>query len=234
MINPNVNTVTPSPYGMSTKHTVTPPSPINGGIDESRWEVSVSEAQTFNKTFQPEMSEIPEHLTSYEKKVFIEQKYRPLLITAIGAHRDACDTVSHFEDNSDVYKINERVRYAMTLKHPEVKTVLCRGVEHFKHLSMSGDLNILGYRLVDTRITGDSQTLVFIPNDKQSLQSFSETQEAHVYADHVYELELKRLLSKRNRAAIELQGLRDHVNDIWSSVDDFESLFSSSVRKGRK
>ncbi|HGH4642016.1 TPA: hypothetical protein ACJIWV_003846 [Enterobacter asburiae] len=245
MMNPLVkfheNYDVPSSYGMATKHTLAQPILENACVDEESFQAAKATADAINLNLNPVFDELA-GMTSIEARIYIEKKYKPLLATAIHQHREACDNVTHFEEASDSFKATEKARYAYELKHPEIQKISCAGAEHMQHLIKSGELNREGYKLADNRtvnlslngINSTRSTLVFIPVSRVSLLDYADTPEAVAFAEEVYQRDLKRLLSLRNSAAVKLQELRDEVAAKWDSVSDFEDMFRSGVRKGRK
>lgn len=240
MINPNVDTVAPSQHGMSTKHTVTPPSPINGGIDEDAYQKAqaVSDAINSMSVSHDELT----GLTSTEARIHIERKYRPLLSHAVHQHREACDDVTNFEDHAEAFLLNERTRYAVEARHPEIKKLSCAGATHMNHLLTSGALTDGEYKLAEVRpvtlsvdgVNISRSTLILIPNSRLSLLDYAGTEEAKVYAAAVYKRDLQKLINKRKTAAVHLEDLKAVVSELWLNVGNFEDMFSSDIRKGRK
>lgn len=231
----------PSQYGMSTKHTLKQFTLPDAQIDEGAFAIAQATADAINANLNPVYDDII-GMTSTEARIYIEKKYKPLLITAIHQHREVCDAVTHFEESADTFRIQERTRYAFELKHPEIQKISCAGASHLQSLMKSGALNREGYKLADNRpvtmsLNGvDSQrsTIILIPVTRASLLDYTETVEANADAEASYQRELKKLLSQRNKAAIRLQELRDEVAAKWDSVSDFEDMFRSGARKGRK
>jgi len=241
MTNPSVS------FSLSNapKHTIQTPHHFDStNIDEEAFAAAKAQADAINAMVTVNDDELIEliGLTSTEARITIEQKYKPLLMAAIHKHREACDDVTHFESSADVFLIREKTRYAYELKHPEIVKIQCAGNEHMQHLLRTGALNKEGYKLADARaltsdaggVTNTRTTFILIPNNKASLADYSDTPEAKEWAENLYQLELKKLLSKRNASAVALQALREEVAAKWDSVPDFEDLFRSGVRKGRK
>ena len=242
MTSPSVKIGTSLSLSNAPKHTIQTPHHFDStNIDEEAFAAAKAQADVVNNTLHPVKDELI-GLTSVEARITIEQKYKPLLMTAIHKHREACDDVTHFESSADVFLIREKTRYAYELKHPEIVKIQCAGNEHMQHLLRTGALNKEGYKLADARaltsdagsVTNTRTTFVLIPNEKASLADYAATAEAKEWAENLYQLELKKLLSKRNAAAVALQALREEVAAKWDSVPDFEDLFRSGVRKGRK
>ncbi len=241
MTNPSVS------FSLSNapKHTIQTPHHFDStNIDEEAFAAAKAQADAINAMVTVNDDELIEliGLTSTEARITIEQKYKPLLMAAIHKHREACDDVTHFESSADVFLIREKTCYAYELKHPEIVKIQCAGNEHMQHLLRTGALNKEGYKLADARaltsdaggVTNTRTTFILIPNNKASLADYSDTPEAKEWAENLYQLELKKLLSKRNASAVALQALREEVAAKWDSVPDFEDLFRSGVRKGRK
>lgn len=234
----------PSSHGMATKHTLTQPILENASIDEESFQAAQAKADALNASYEHQQSYSDElaGMTSTEARIYIEKKYKPLLATAIHQHREACDNVTRFEESGDSFKATERARFAYELKHHEIQKISCAGTEHLQHLMKSGELNPEGYKLADNRpvslsvngVQSTRSTIVLIPVSRVSLLDYADTPEAMAFAEEVYQRDLKRLLSLRNSAAVRLQELRDEISAKWDSVPDFEDLFRSGVRKGRK
>lgn len=220
---------------------VNDPSQVEWNVDDEALARSLTEADVFNNAFNPVSDELA-NMTSFEAKNYLEEKYKPLLTAAINAHKSACDEVSRLEDNADGEKAALRGEYAASLRHPEIKRVTVAGAEHLSHLVRSGSINIEGFKLVDSSalnmnlgaVTNTRMTLVYIPQERDSLMSYADTEEARDYAEREYRYKLSRLISSLKRAAMKLEALRHEVAEQWNGIPDFESMFSSNVRKGRK
>jgi len=224
------------PEQRATKHTI-PALGVFCGVDEEAFAAAKAQADAVNAINAAVTDERDEFagLTSTESRIEIERKYKPLLTQLIRRHKEACGAVTRFEDEEDAYCARACGTYASELKHPEIKKLDVAGVEHFNHLVKSGALQIEGYHLVENRPSGmpGRSTLIFIPSSKSSLFAYTETEEAKNYAKDNYQRELKRLISKRNAAAIELTELQTVVSELWNSVEDFSQMFGN-IRKGRK
>ena len=216
-------------------------SQVEWNVDDEALARSQAEADVFNNAFNPVSDELV-GMTSFEAKNYLEEKYKPLLTAAINAHKSACDEVSRLEDNADGKKAAWRGEYAASLRHPEIKRVTVAGAEHLSHLVRSGAINIEGFKLVDSSalnmnlgaVSNTRMTLVYIPQGRDSLMSYADTEEARDYAEREYRYKLSRLISSRKRAAMKLEALRNEVAEKWSGIQDFESMFASTIRKGRK
>ncbi|HDC4536578.1 TPA: hypothetical protein O8U17_002531 [Enterobacter asburiae] len=231
----------PSQHGMATKHTLKQFTLPDAQIDEDAFATAQATADAINANLNPVYDDIV-GMTSTEARIYIEKKYKPLLVTAIHQHKESCDNVEHFESGADSFKATERARYAYELKHPEIQKIACAGATHLQSLMQSGVLNRDGYKLADNRpvtmslngVTSQRSTIILIPVTRASLLDYAETVEAKEYAEEVYQRDLKRLLSLRNQSAVKLQELRDKISAKWDSVSDFEGMFRSGIRKGRK
>ncbi|EOG3905595.1 hypothetical protein ACLBR3_001034 [Salmonella enterica] len=227
--------------GNADKLKIHVPSHTDFTVDEDAFKRSQSEADVINNAVQTVQDELA-GMTSTEAKIYLEQKYRPMLNLAIHNHREACDNVTRYEDSAEGTKAALRGEYAGSLRHPEIKKINVAGAEHFSHLVKSGSLDIEGYKLVDSSslnmtvegVTSNRMNLVYIPVERDSLMSYADTEEAHDYAEREYRYKLERLITARKKAAVQLEELRNEVAEKWNSIPDFESMFSSNVRKGRK
>lgn len=227
--------------GNADKLKIHVPSHTDFAVDEDAFKRSQSEADVINNAVQTVQDELA-GMTSTEAKIYLEQKYRPMLNLAIHNHREACDHVTRYEDNAEGTKAALRGEYAGSLRHPEIKKINVAGAEHLSHLVRSGSLNIDGFRLVDSSalnmnlgaVTNTRMTLVYIPVERESLMSYADTEEARDYADREYRYKLERLITARKKAAVQLEELRNEVAEKWSGIPDFESMLVSTVRKGRK
>ncbi len=216
---------------------IIPAMGIFSGVDEEAFAAAKAQADAVNAINAAVTVGRDEFagLTSIEARIEIEKKYKPLLTQLIHQHKEACNAVTRFEDEEGAYCARACGKYASELKHPEIKKLDVAGVEHLNHLVKSGALQIEGYHLVENRpsVVPGRSTLIFIPSSKSSLFAYTETEEAKSYAKDNYQRELKRLISKRNAAAIELTELQTVVSELWNSVEDFSQMFGN-IRKGRK
>ena len=228
-------------YGAATKQTLKQFTLPDAQINEDAFATALATADAINANLNPVYDDLI-GMTSMEARIYIEKKYKPLLVTAIHQHKEACDNVEHFESGTDSFKATERARYAYELKHPEIQKIACAGASHLQSLMQSGALNRDGYKLADNRpvtmslngVTSQRSTIILIPVTRASLLDYAETAEAKESAEEIYQRDLKRLLSLRNQSAVKLQELRDEISAKWDSVSDFEGMFRSGVRKGRK
>lgn len=186
-----------------------------------------------------------ESLYPSDKRRFLEEYWTPIIMRLTESHEAACDAVTEFEDHELSFRAKLQAEYAYHLKHPDVKTRFSSGDFHFNEMLKSGHFDIEGYKLVERRSNGGSlqivngglapaqgsSTLVFIPNSVKNLLEYANSDLALEYSKNEYEYQLKRLLAKRNAAALALTNAKKSAREQLAAIPTFEQLISDAVKR---
>lgn len=165
-------------------------------------------------------------MTATEKRIFIEQKYIPLIEQAEANHAAACDAVEDFTANEQVFKDLSARNFAFQCKHPDVRVISCAGDEHFKHLLQSGELTKDGYRLVDKR----QNRCICIPGDVPDLMHYATSEQAQKYAQSEFDREKDKFIKARDKAAVQFVAIKAEAQKLWDSVTDITRYFDKKSK----
>lgn len=165
-------------------------------------------------------------MTSTEKRIFIEQKYIPLIEQAESEHAAACDAIEDFTANEQSFKELAQRNFAFMCKHPDVRIIACSGEYHRNFLLKSGELYKDGYRPVDQR----DKRIICIPAGVPDLLSYAASPEAVASAQADFDRAKDKLIRNRDKAAVRFVAIKAEAQTLWDSVKDITSYFDTKPK----
>lgn len=217
-------------YLQGEKLSIRDPKPFDAAEPSAR---AVSDAEAVNLkslAAQQEAERLKQerydNMTATEKRIFIEQKYIPLIEQAETEHAAACDAIEDFTADEQNFKELAQRNYAFMAKHPEVRIVSCAGDEHRKYLFQSGELYKDGYRPVDQR----QSRIICIPAHAPDLMHYASSPEALKVARADFDREKDKLIRARDKAAIRFVTVKAEAQTLWDSVRDITRYFDSKPK----